>query len=182
MRAFVLIDARRGITDHDDRFLQLLAKTGASHQIILTKCDLLDHAKLVTQMANMYRQLESNKHYSTCYPFIIPTSSTTGHGIDVLLGQILQSSGLIERMVLLPREKKESASEREAIAYEAIKQYAQKKANESNEKMKKKKHRKQEKSDKRKLESTSNAYQGNILRGTEKKSIVIGLYGEEEEL
>jgi len=186
MRVFVLLDARRGITEIDDELLQMLTKIGVSHQIVLTKCDLLvekdNHAKLVQKMQQIYQELETNAKYSMCYPVIIPTSSETGDGIDELLGNILLASGLIERMVLVPQEKKLEMAQKETQAYKLIQEQAKRKAEaEDTHVVKKKKSKKVEKqvkkqqlSEQQQQQSGADASQQNQLPAG-KKSIILGL-------
>lgn len=183
MRVFVLMDARRGITRHDDQFLQLLSSTGVSHQIVLTKCDLIDHTKLVQTMDAIYKELKVNSKYGMCYPLIIPTSSEAKLGIEELLGNMLLASGLLERMVLIPEQKKQEIAAKESAAYKMIQQYSMKKAEQGSLQEKKKKNKKVEKQMKKiqkTAEQDATSKKNNMDSIPKKKSIIVGLHGEDE--
>lgn len=86
-RVFLLIDARHGIKDVDERIMKMLDTAAVSYQIILTKCDKIsriDSEKVLKQTLEI-----SHKHVA-CYPQIIVTSSEKNINIDAVRAEFVK--------------------------------------------------------------------------------------------
>lgn len=94
-RTFVLLDCRFGIQKIDEEFLQLMEFYGVSVQLVLTKCDKVDHEHLCKTMKAIYERLEKHE-FLNIYPVIIPTSAIDDVGVDMFRAHVLISSGLLE--------------------------------------------------------------------------------------
>lgn len=84
-RAFVLIDARHGIKKNDLEIMKQLDAAAALYQIVLTKTDKIKAGELKRRLVEVEAQIV--KH-PACYPLVIATSSSKGHGIDDLKAAI----------------------------------------------------------------------------------------------
>lgn len=84
-RVYVLIDARHGIKTADEDILKLLDSAAVSYQAVLTKADKISRTALEAVVAKTSTAL--GKH-PAAYPTVIPTSSETGAGIDILRAEI----------------------------------------------------------------------------------------------
>jgi GTP-binding protein len=84
-RVLMLIDARRGVLEVDESFMEKLDDSAVSYQIILTKCDALKTGEL-----DAIRQttLASLKPHAAAHPDIITTSAKDKTGIDALQEQL----------------------------------------------------------------------------------------------
>tara|TARA_B100000686_G_scaffold101382_1_gene108592 strand:- start:37178 stop:37804 length:627 start_codon:yes stop_codon:yes gene_type:complete len=79
IRAFILIDSRRGIKNNDHELMKLLNIIGVNFQCILTKSDKVTKSYL----KNVYNESKLNiEKYAASYPEIIVTSSKNNIGID----------------------------------------------------------------------------------------------------
>ena len=79
IRAFILIDSRRGIKNNDHELMELLNIIGVNFQCILTKSDKVTKSYL----KNVYNESKLNiEKYAASYPEIIVTSSKNNIGID----------------------------------------------------------------------------------------------------
>jgi GTP-binding protein len=87
MRAFVLVDGRRGLKDSDIETMKLLDKSAVSYAIVLTKRDELRPAE---QQACVEATLAALRNHPAAYPGTFFTSSRTGEGIPELRGHIVQ--------------------------------------------------------------------------------------------
>jgi GTP-binding protein len=87
MRAFVLVDGRRGLKDSDVETMKLLDKSAVSYAIVLTK---RDEVKQGDQQARIDATLEALRAHPAAYPGTFFTSSRTGEGIPELRGHIVQ--------------------------------------------------------------------------------------------
>ncbi len=84
-RVYLLIDARHGFKDVDLQVMKLMDTSAVSYQVVLTKADKVkktDWDALIEKVAAV-----SAKHVAA-HPVIIPTSSRTGLGIDLLRAEI----------------------------------------------------------------------------------------------
>lgn len=87
MRAFVLVDGRRGLKDSDVETMKLLDKSAVSYAVVLTKRDEVNQAE---QQARVEATLEALRGHPAAYPGTFFTSSRTGEGIPELRGHIVQ--------------------------------------------------------------------------------------------
>lgn len=86
-RAFVLIDARRGIKDPDEEIMALLDQAAVTFQVVLTKTDKLKAREIDDVVAQVRGKLAA---HPAAYPGLILTSSQTGAGIDTLRAVIAE--------------------------------------------------------------------------------------------
>ena len=80
-RTFVLVDARHGIKDSDQRVMEMLDVAGVSYQAILTKADKITENKLESTRAKV---AEVFAQHTAAHPEILATSARTGAGIPEL--------------------------------------------------------------------------------------------------
>ena len=86
-RAYVLIDARRGVMPVDDEFMGMLDEAAVNFQIILTKIDTLEDKELVE--AILAGKQATTRHVAA-HPDLLATSSDSKHGIRDLQEEIIQ--------------------------------------------------------------------------------------------
>ncbi len=86
-RAFVLIDARRGIKAPDEEIMALLDQAAVTFQVVLTKTDKLKAREIDDVVAQVRGKLAA---HPAAYPGLILTSSQTGAGIDTLRAVIAE--------------------------------------------------------------------------------------------
>lgn len=86
-RAFVLIDARRGIGKVDHEILTLLDKSAVTFQVVLTKTDKLKEKELLAVEKKLGEAL---KKHTAAFPEYILTSSVKGSGIETLRATIAE--------------------------------------------------------------------------------------------
>jgi len=86
-RAFVLIDARRGIGDVDKDVLDQFDTAAVAYQIVLTKCDKLKQSEIEPLKAATLLAL---KKRPAAHPRVIATSSEKGLGLEELRAEIAQ--------------------------------------------------------------------------------------------
>jgi GTP-binding protein len=86
-RVYVLIDSRHGLKANDKVTLDLLDETAVSYQIVLTKVDKLRTGELAKVRAATEAAIARRP---AAFPTIIPTSSETGEGMDLLRAEIAQ--------------------------------------------------------------------------------------------
>jgi GTP-binding protein len=87
-RLMLLVDARHGLKDSDQRVLAALDKAAVSGQVVLTKADKVGEAELAANLERLARELA--RHVS-CHPRIVVSSAHEGLGIAALrarLGQL----------------------------------------------------------------------------------------------
>ncbi len=118
-RVFVLIDAKVGILKADRRFLKFLNDNSISHQIVLTKCDKVEHRQLIDRIKSIYQEIRQDYFY--CFPYIIPTSFEKGVNIDELQGWIYAASGLHGNMRLAPEKMRLKKDQQTKHGMEIIK-------------------------------------------------------------
>lgn len=80
-RAFVLLDARRGLTPPDTEMLRQLDEAAVSYQLVLTKCDELRQTE---REATQARVLAALKKHPAAFPEVLMTSAREKLGIDAL--------------------------------------------------------------------------------------------------
>ena len=84
-RVYLLVDARHGLKQADLDTLDLLDKAAVSYQIVLTKCDKLKAAAL-DDIVTATKAATSKR--PAAHPELIPTSSQSGSGLEVLRAEI----------------------------------------------------------------------------------------------
>lgn len=84
-RACLLIDARRGIMDSDEEFMELLDDTAVVFHLVLTKIDALKPAEQKEVLHNTQKALSS---HVAAHPVLVATSAETGLGIAELRDQL----------------------------------------------------------------------------------------------
>ncbi|MFZ4761751.1 MAG: ribosome biogenesis GTP-binding protein YihA/YsxC [Alphaproteobacteria bacterium] len=77
----VLIDARQGVKPVDEQTMTLLDQAAVPYWVILTKIDHLKPDELQKTMAAVQ---ENIKKHPAAFPHILPSSSRSGEGIEVL--------------------------------------------------------------------------------------------------
>lgn len=84
-RVLMLIDARRGVLEVDERFMDKLDDAAVSYQLVLTKSDALKASELsdIRQAA-----LAMLKKHAAAYPDIVATSAKDKTGIESLQEQL----------------------------------------------------------------------------------------------
>ncbi len=87
-RAFVLIDARRGMAPGDTEMLRRLDDAAVSYQLVLTKCDELNSEALAAMLA---RTKTAILKHPAAYPDILTTSSRSKLGIDALRQSVIEA-------------------------------------------------------------------------------------------
>ena len=87
MRAFVLVDGRRGLMDSDIETMQLLDKSAVSYAVVLTK---RDEVRPADQAARVEATLAALRAHPAAYPATFFTSARTGEGVAGLRGHIVQ--------------------------------------------------------------------------------------------
>lgn len=88
-RAYVLLDSRVEIKEHDIEIMRQLDEAAVSYQVVLTKCDKVG----VNQLKEIIAKVETllRKH-PAAHPKVMATSSAKGIGIDELRAEISQFS------------------------------------------------------------------------------------------
>lgn len=88
-RVFVLIDSRHGIGRKDEEMMRKLEKAAVSFQVILTKAD----KPSAKDLAHIIRQTqEKMKHFTTCHPVLLTTSSEKKQGITAVREAVFEIS------------------------------------------------------------------------------------------
>jgi GTP-binding protein len=85
MRAFVLVDGRRGVKDSDEATMTALDKAAVSYAVVLTK---RDEVKLADQPALVAATLEALRKRPAAYPDVFFTSAHTGEGVPELRAHV----------------------------------------------------------------------------------------------
>lgn len=80
-RVYVLVDARHGLKDTDDEVLVTLSKAAVSHQIVLTKCEMIKPAELTQRIADTEAALAKRP---AAFPTVLATSSHGNTGLNDL--------------------------------------------------------------------------------------------------
>jgi GTP-binding protein len=84
-RVYLLIDARHGHKDADQPALDALGEAAVSHQVVLTKADLVKPAELAERIETVEAAL---KKRPAAFPQVLATSARTGGGIAELRAAI----------------------------------------------------------------------------------------------
>ena len=84
-RVYVLIDARHGFKEIDQRALEALGASAVSHQIVLTKCEAIKPAELTQRIAETEAALAKRP---AAFPGVLATSAREGSGIPELRAAI----------------------------------------------------------------------------------------------
>jgi GTP-binding protein len=85
MRAFLLIDGRRGLGDSDETTMAALDSAAVSYAIVLTKSDAVKQAD---QPGLIAATLERLRKRPAAYPEVFLTSARSGEGIAELRAHI----------------------------------------------------------------------------------------------
>jgi len=93
-RVYVLIDARHGLKKADGAILDTLGSAAVSHEIVLTKRDLVSQTVLVERMDAVATAMRKRP---AAYPEVLATSAHTGAGIAELRAAVARL--LAERRV-----------------------------------------------------------------------------------
>lgn len=84
-RACLLLDGRRGVMPHDDKFMTMLDDSAVNYQVVLTKMDTLSDKDSKQVMADVK---EAIRLHVAAHPRIIATSAATSLGIDELRAEL----------------------------------------------------------------------------------------------
>jgi GTP-binding protein len=87
-RAFVLIDARHGVKEADEKMFELLDDAAVSYQFVLTKADKVSQADLVQQKEKL---MQVAARHPAAYPGIVTTSAVSKLGIDALQDAVIEA-------------------------------------------------------------------------------------------
>jgi GTP-binding protein len=94
MRAFVLVDGRRGIKDSDEATMKALDAAAVSYAVVLTK---RDEVKAADQPGLVAATLERLRKRPAAYPEVFFTSAHSGEGVPELrahVAELLAERGL----------------------------------------------------------------------------------------
>jgi GTP-binding protein len=86
-RVLLLVDARHGLKDSDQRALTALDRAAVSGQVVLTKADKVARIELAANLERLGRELA--RHVS-CHPRVVVTSAHDGLGIAELRAEVGQ--------------------------------------------------------------------------------------------
>lgn len=85
-RAFILIDSRRGLKDHDKQLMSLLDEGGVQYFVIFTKADKVSEKERENLKATTELTIKKNP---AAFPEVLFTSSEKKQGIDELRALII---------------------------------------------------------------------------------------------
>ncbi|MCE3254638.1 MAG: GTP-binding protein [Rickettsiaceae bacterium] len=86
-RAFLLVDARRGLGEKDEEMINIFNAVGLSYQLVLTKIDELKSEELEKAMTEIQNK---SKKFAAQHPVILATSSEKKIGLDDLKKAIVE--------------------------------------------------------------------------------------------
>ncbi len=86
-RVYVLVDARRGLSEVDTDILQTLDQAAVSYQIVVTKADRVEPPELAAAVAAIETALGSR---AAAFPHVLVTSARSGAGIVDLRAAIVR--------------------------------------------------------------------------------------------
>ncbi|MBR4926994.1 MAG: YihA family ribosome biogenesis GTP-binding protein [Alphaproteobacteria bacterium] len=86
-RVFLLIDARHGIKEVDEKIMKMLDAAAVTYQIILTKADKISR---VAGEAMLKQTIEQGQKHVACYPHVIMTSSEKNWNIDLVRAEFVK--------------------------------------------------------------------------------------------
>eukprot|EP00937_MAST-01D_sp_MAST-1D-sp2_P004118 g4118.t1 len=95
-RAYVLLDARRGVTRHDHEVIEVLDGSGVLYQLVLTKADTLGPTALRAAVAGVQRDVGAVPEHVGCYPAIHVVSAAKQHGLSELRASVALSLQLLD--------------------------------------------------------------------------------------
>src|SRR5262249_39131305 len=84
-RVYVLVDARRGLSEADGDVLETLDSAAVSYQIVITKADAVKQAELAAGLAAADAAL---RKHPAAFPEMLVTSTRSGAGIPELRAAI----------------------------------------------------------------------------------------------
>jgi len=84
-RVYVLVDARRGLSETDNEVLETLDSAAVSYQVVLTKADAVKRAELV---ASLDATVAALLKHPAAFPETLVTSTRSGAGIPELRAAI----------------------------------------------------------------------------------------------
>lgn len=87
-RAFMLIDARRGVTAEDETMAKTLDDTAVSYQMVLTKCDALSRGQLEPLLA---KATVAARRHPAAHPIVLAVSARDKLGIDGLQDAVIEA-------------------------------------------------------------------------------------------
>lgn len=85
-RAFILVDSRRGVKDHDKQLMTILDEGGVQYFVIFTKVDKVSEKEKEQLKANTELML---KKHPAAFPEVLFTSAEKNIGIDELRALII---------------------------------------------------------------------------------------------
>ncbi len=88
-RVLVLIDARHGVKEIDQRVMALLDSAAVSYQVVLTKCDKVTATTLQGLLARVATQLA---RHTAAHPSLLPTSARRETGIAEVRAELARLS------------------------------------------------------------------------------------------
>ena len=91
LRAYVLIDARRGIGPADHAYMELLDQAGVSHRVVVTKGDKIRPSESGASDKAFSKTLGA---HPAALPEPIRTSATKRRGLSQLRTDIAEAAGL----------------------------------------------------------------------------------------
>lgn len=86
-RVFLLIDARHGIKEVDEKIMKMLDAAAVTYQIILTKADKISRVAGETMLK---QTIEAGQKHVACYPEILLTSSEKNWNIDLVRAEFIK--------------------------------------------------------------------------------------------
>lgn len=85
-RAFILVDSRRGVKDHDKQLMTILDECGVQYFVVFTKQDKIKD----TEQEKLKKDTELLiKKHPAAFPEVLFTSAEKKHGIDELRALII---------------------------------------------------------------------------------------------
>lgn len=88
-RVLLLIDARHGVKEIDQRVMTLLDRAAVSYQVVLTKCDKIKAAALPGLLAAVATRLASR---TAAHPTLLPTSAHLETGVAEVRAELARLS------------------------------------------------------------------------------------------
>lgn len=92
LRAFLLVDARRGLSVNDLNMMNMFDSNAILYQIVLTKCDAVAHTQLNSVAADIAEEIGKAQH-SASLPSILGVSVRTNSGLQAMRNEIMRAIG-----------------------------------------------------------------------------------------
>ena len=92
LRAFLLVDARRGLSESDLSMMEMFDANAVLYQVVLTKCDAVSAPNLETTAERISEEL-GQPHHSASLPLLMGVSSKSNTGIQALRSEIMRAIG-----------------------------------------------------------------------------------------